>query len=541
MSRRAIFLKEYLKLKWPLTILFCLVVPILAWFWWSVDLAFHTTEPEAMLWYHAAQLGNKPYQKLIWFYLFSATLIAWCQAVPEMLRNRIRILIHLPLPLYRLVFQHLLAGAVMIITVNLVVGTGAGLIVAFHYPAPIATRAWSDLFFWLLPSLVWYVGWWAVIVETGLPKRLFNFLLMSALTFLALKSVYHVADIWILPATAVLAAAVYGGFLSIKSQGFTSYSYRFALVTLCCVVALLGIKRYQQEFVTTSDKYYIFYSPVLEDFVFQQNLGNHQYRYASATAEFTREGYEEVLPFVYWRNLEIQGKMPVAVGGSLYTSEMIRDHRLSVPYHPQDIESSVIPLYPLFNPSSIRGILPFPNQAFALAQKRLLVYNGEQHSRHPDPELTATINERLLEVGAQLPITNAWGRTTSMKPFDWGYFLQDNHGQIFHLRRADDHVTVKPVMVDASVGGEIVHMQMVENRQMEFYGFAITSSSEVLLVRYPDYDLIPLPLAGFDHTRMQFQLLSDPLHHLVRYDDGSSYRAAVFDRNWRLLKATAFK
>ncbi len=33
---------------------------------------------------------------------------------------------------------------------------------------------------------------------------------------------------------------------------------------------------------------------------------------------------------------------------------------------------------------------------------------------------------------------------------------------------------------------------------------------------------------------------ADPLHYLVRYDDGASYRATLFDRQYRLLDTAEF-
>lgn len=57
------------------------------------------------------------------------------------------------------------------------------------------------------------------------------------------------------------------------------------------------------------------------------------------------------------------------------------------------------------------------------------------------------------------------------------------------------------------------------------------------LIGYPDYELIPIQLEGFDDRKMSFQLLADPLHSLVRFDDDKTYHAVLFDKDYQLIKA----
>lgn len=534
---RAILVKEWLKLKGALTVLGILVVLLLLWFWWSLDVAFHQTEPQAMLWYHVAHLGEKPYSVLIWFYLLTASVVAACQALPEIVRNRIRILVHLPVPIARMVRLHLFVGAVAVIVVNIIAGGGVSLLVAAWYPAPVAIAAWNEALVLLLPALLWYLGLWAVIVECHPGLRLVKFVPVATATLLAVKDKVHVTDAWIPVALVIIAVMVCDSFLSTKGQRLKNTGYRAGVIGLYSVTAVLGVHFYQDNYIFDREDYYLFYSPVHNTFVYQHNLGGHRFRYGSTAAEFTRADYEAALPFVFWRDLEIMGKLPIEIGGRLFHSDDIREYRLSIPYHPRDLVPPPLELYPLFNPSSNRGILPFPNQAFALKDSGLAIYNGEYHSTAADPDLTVQINSALTAAGIVPPLVRVWGRTTSMKPYDWGYFIKDSRGDIYNLRRADDRISVIPVVT----GKDIVHMQMAENRQMEIYGFAIAADSTLYTIRYPDFALTQVALDGFDYTRMRFQILRDPLYYLIRYDDGTNYHAVVFDQDWQPQASTVFK
>ncbi len=127
-----------------------------------------------------------------------------------------------------------------------------------------------------------------------------------------------------------------------------------------------------------------------------------------------------------------------------------------------------------------------------------------------------------------------------MKPFDWGYFIKDSHGKLFNLRRADNQVHMDQVDIPEDVG-DIAYIQVSENRHKQFYGYAISRTSQVYLISYPDYRFIPLALEGFDYHSMSFQLLSDPLYFLVRYNDGTNYTAVRFSKNFEKVDEVNFQ
>ncbi|WP_321389950.1 DUF4857 domain-containing protein [uncultured Desulfuromusa sp.] len=532
---KAIYTKEWLKIRWYFLGLCLAALVTGGYFQFNLNFAFKSIEPESMMWYRFAQIGDKPYSNLALFFLFSSIVIAVVQFLPETIRNRVRILTHLPCRLQTIVAHHLLAGGLSVIIIN---GLAGGLIVTVvmqYYPAEIVRVAAKDCIFWTLLGLALYLGLSAAIIERNIGRKTFKLLFPIALSLLYLKDRYTGNDLLLIVIVLWLTLPVYDSFLSVKVQRLKSLPFKASIILACLVLVTVGINRYQEEYSRFFEKYYIFFSPVLDDFVYQKNGKGHQFVYGTETTTFDRQTYEDSLPFVYWKNLDIQGKLPIRINDETLDKNRIRAARQSLQYHPSNLRTKEVSLYPLFNPINNKGVIPFPEEAFSLETDRIVVYDCETIAENQS--LSNEINHQLKTAGVNFPLQNIWGKTTNMKPFDWGYFVQDSSGEIFNLRRADHNVSVNPVST-SELATPIVHMRIAENRLQNFYGYAIDANSQVYLITYPDYQFVPLPLKDFDYQTMKFHLLADPLHYLVRYDDHTTYRAALFDKQYQLLLTT---
>ncbi|MCG7585342.1 DUF4857 domain-containing protein [Photobacterium sp. OFAV2-7] len=528
----AIYQKEWFKLKWYSLVLSSAMLVVAGYFWLNLTGQFAAIEPESMMWYRFTHLGDKPYSWVLDGFVLVGAITAVCQFVPEVVGKRVRILAHLPIPLGQVIARHLLAGSLMVVFVNGLLAVLALTAFAGLYPVDIALVGFKDMLFGQLPALAIYLGLTACIVESHWRYKIGK-AVIAALATVGLFREYHgISDLlWLLviPGMILLVA---DSFLSIKTRRLTNVVCRVIVAALVVMLVIDLSARLRGELASSHDDYYVFYSPVLEQFVYQQNGSGHQFSYGTEQAELSKSEFEAALPFVYWKNLDIQGKLPVTLDGRSFDKRAIRNARMSLQYDPGKLLDPDVALYPLFNPISHKGAIPFPEQAFAVKVDSLVVYEAE--TAEPNRQLTDELNQQLLASGVTFPISKVWGKTTNMKPFDWGYFIKDSNNRIFNLRRADNVLQVEAVSVPASVG-ELAFMQVSENRHKLFYGYAIAASSQVYLISYPDYSLIPLPLEGFDYHKMSLQLLADPLYYLVRFDDGENYHAARFDKQYNLL------
>ena len=83
-------------------------------------------------------------------------------------------------------------------------------------------------------------------------------------------------------------------------------------------------------------------------------------------------------------------------------------------------------------------------------------------------------------------------------------------------------------------------MSLSENKQKNLAGYAIDESSNIYLLDW-DFGFHKLEIEGFDYKTMKFQLISDPLHYTLRFDDGVVYKVALFDKNLVKLKEEVFR
>ncbi len=538
MPYAAIFLKEWYKLRWVLLILSVTAITVCGWFLFQLNFEFCSIEPEAMMWYRFAQLGDKPYAFLAPLYALLGIIIAFAQFLPEAIRNRVRILTHLPLPLGRMVLLHLFIGGVAVVVVGLFFSGLLIMSMAHFYPQPIVLIVTKDCLVWTFFAVIFYLGFSSCVVERNLWLRGLKLFIPLAVGVIFWKARYSWHDLLLLPVGLWLILLVLDSFHSVKNQRQSGLLYRLGGLALVVIIIVCGGIRYQQEFITPFNHYYVFYSPVLDDFVYQKNGHGHQFVYGTATQTFDRNAYENALPFVYWKNLDIQGRLPVTVKGHSYDKQSIRQERLSLQYSPDRLTRPEVAMYPLFNPHSNKGSIPFPEKVFAVNSNSMTVYDSE--TAKPDEVLTTTVNQELHKAGLQFPVTNVWGKTTNMKPFDWGYFILDHEKNLVNLRRLDNQVITQQVNLPADLA-PLAYIQVSENRQQNFYGYAVTTDSKVYLISYPDYAFTELPLAGFDYQNMNFQLLSDPLSYVVRYDNGVQYHAVLLDKNYRFLKEAIFE
>ena len=527
-----IYLKEWLKLKHYVMAITALAVIIGSYFWFGLGAEYANIEPESMMWYRFSHLADKPYGWLMYCFILTGAIVATCQFTPEVMGKKVRILTHLPVSLNRIVLKHLLSGILVILLVNGILALIIMLAFKTFYPTDILWVALRDMLFGQLPAMAAYLGLAAVIIEKNRLLRVFKFIIAALATFVLLKERYGFTDVLGAVVIAWLILPVKDSFLSVKTRRLESRLFMLSVPVIVGILVWQAGTRLYNEYTVDHNKYYIFYSPLLEKFVYQENAAHHNFFYGTQDEALDKSGFEESLPFVYWRNLDIQGKLPVTINGTSYSRNEIRNSRMSLEYNPSRVNKPEVELYPFFNPISHLGSIPFPESAFVLRSDGFKVYMSE--TAKPDIELSNEVGALAEQRKVAFPIQAVWGKTTNMKPFDWGYFIKDNSGNIFNLSRADDVVHLTPVGVSDDIG-EIVYIQVSENRHKQFYGYAISEQSKVYLISYPDYQFIPLDLDGFDYRTMKFQFLADPLYYVMRFDDGETYSAVRFDKEYTRL------
>ncbi len=520
---KSIFIKEYLKLKWSFFFLFLAEFVVLVHFTFKLYFSFSSIEPESMMWYQWIQLQQKPYFYLSYFYVAIGVIIALIQFLLEMIKNRIKISVHLPLDMRTIMGFHLLCGWFFVITLTAFFSMALVNIIGYYYPNDVLVVTLKDSLAYSFASIVSYTIMASVLVEKNRKKQFFKALLLILFIFLFIKEEYSRIDFFWILIFIIAPFLLLDSFYSIKQQ---TLKKGFQPIMILVFLTQLGLmySYYVQHYKKEFNRYYIFYSPLLNDFVYQKNFGNHQFEYGvNHKTTFTQKEYQSTLPFVYWKDLDIQNQLPITIHGKVFEKETIKESRLSFNYTPKMLKPLEIELYPLFNPKKNEGVIPFSEEFFTITKQKVNVYDYDQKRNKLEDDL----NLHLKENHFHFPAKKIWGKTTNLKPFDLGYLILDAQNSLFHLKRANDTLFVKKIPYPNHI--ELAYINLSENRQKRLSGYAIDIQNNFYLLDW-DFNFIKLKLSSFNHTTMKLKLLADPLYYLIQYDDGTNYYAELYSK-----------
>jgi hypothetical protein len=328
---------------------------------------------------------------------------------------------------------------------------------------------------------------------------------------------------------------------------------RFSLI--CYLLLIIGLAAvylpllYEKICLDPVGKTHLFYSPVNCDFIYKEKITgpvpsgavglamDHHSGLAYRKADGTyvdRQTFEKHLPFIFYKNMEIWGLLPITLNGQSFDKKTIKAGRRVLELKAREIpgRAPVSPLYPLLESNPGQARLVFPDDRFRMAPDAMVFINADTNEK--DKGLTDTFTRALTDKGFAFPARSVNGKFTVLKPFDEGVFLVDDQYRVFHVKRVDG----RPWVVKTPISPElkIRHIKVSENRQKEYYGLAL-GDKKVGLVSWETYRYIPLPLADYDPDHMDLKLIFNPLCCTAVYSDGSVIRALAMGKNFGPIKS----
>lgn len=521
---KAIFSKEWLKLKLFFIFLAIFTVVLLVHYAYNLNFEFRTIEPETMMWYRFVALDYKTYSYFMWVIFLFSGVIALAQFLPERVKNRIRIITHLPVSLLGSLSLHVSIGFAIITALSAIFMLFGYLLLSSYYPSPIVNIFLYDSLMYYLGGLMLYVGISAAILE-------------QEQVIAALKFALTLISVWIfslgywamwIAVLAWLFILSLDSILSIKKQRLKLSYMVVSGILGVMFLSSSGLNIYFEKFHHQLNKFYIFYSPIKKAFAFQRNFGKHQFEYGLENGEkFDRKTYESLLPFVYWADLDIQKKLPIEIDGVMYDKESIKKARLSFSYNPKELRYDMV-LYPFINSKKDQGVILFPEEMLYAKKDEFVVFS---YDKKIDLELTKTTNDLAKKHNLSFPVEHIWGKFTNMKTYDLGFFIKDKNGDIFNLRRGDDTITLDKI----SAPKDIVYISINENIQQKLAGLAIDSKSQVYMIKWSDFSFVPVKLPNFDYKKMNLRFISNAAYYQIRYDDGTNYHSSAFDKELNFI------
>lgn len=541
--------KEWVKLRLLLLTLLLLTGLFFIYFYASVAENFSNIEPETMRWYQALHIGVPFFEEARFLPLMAGLLVAFWQFSQELRDKRLRIILHFPVPHNTMLASMLGSGLFILLAVFLPYLLLLPLTLGQFYPQEGWMLGLENGLVWVLGGLAAYIAAASVILEPFWGRRIVLGAILSGwVVFYFITptpGAYRDLLLWLflmlpLPLLIVMDS-VYrfrnGNVDPLCEPGWITKAgwgvgWLFGILVLAVALplfvgALSG---------NVQGKSYIFYSVISENFVYQDAHGGHDFTYGDSDGRiFDQAEFERRLPFVYWKNLDIQGQLPIAINGKIFGKSEIRARRQSFRLTPSLMpDNSRQPgLYPLFNPAKKVGTIPFPETMFRID------FNGihfiDWDGVIEDEESGVKFTQALQHAGFDFPSKRIAGKTTNLKPFDEGYFIQDSSENLWHLKQIDGIPHITQVQLPENI--RIKHLLISENRKKAFYGLLLDEKDRLYLISYDQYRLIPLPAPGYDPLTMELQLFSNPVGSILRYGDSGKMRAIALDHQFQQIAA----
>lgn len=182
---RSILIKEYYKIRWPLLLLIAANMIISSFVLIHTRRLFIMDHPE-IVWYRVIHLGQINYEILKPVPLLTGIITALIQYLPEMLQQRMRLSLHLPVSIHALIFAHLLIGlAAFLISV---LPSMAVLLwtTRYYFPDEVTATVFMTTAPWYLAGISAYLGGTLVLLEPGLKRKTVNMILAACVAGLFL-------------------------------------------------------------------------------------------------------------------------------------------------------------------------------------------------------------------------------------------------------------------------------------------------------------------------------------------------------------------
>ena len=320
---------------------------------------------------------------------------------------------------------------------------------------------------------------------------------------------------------------------------------RLSLYVLMAAALALYLPRVYDMIVSERiEGTHLFYSPVSERFIYTEKVAEHDPA-AAAKAEdhhadivykdqngayYDRLEFERLLPFIYYRNMELRGYLPLDIRGRVFDKNTIRNERrvLELPARAIGENTPSERVYPLFESEPDQAGLVFPDDRFRMTDEAMEFINADFNA--VDPDLTRRFTDALRGAGFHFPASLVAGNFTILKPYDDGVFIVDSAKDVFHVKR----VGGEPVVVRTPIPRELAprHILMAESDRNGYRAIILANDDCLYLVPAQGYLPVRLPVENYDPTRMDFKIIFDPLYRTALWSDQGVVRAVAMDEDF---------
>jgi hypothetical protein len=277
-------------------------------------------------------------------------------------------------------------------------------------------------------------------------------------------------------------------------------------------------------------KPFIMYSCVENDFLILRT-GEKNIREDTRGNTYTREQYEERLPFLYLRQLIVSGTMKDTIRGIAMDMHDINLNKSYIGFKPTDMVTPDPGVYPLFEAESGRANLEMPDDFFRITWRVDFI---DARTNKILEEKSRLFSAALYNKGFAFPAEKIAGIPTTRKSCDEGYLIIDSKDQLFHLKMIKGNPFVKKVVLPD--GLKFRHISCVDFKDKKYYAYLYDTEGDIYILTQDDYEIIKFPVGNFHPESEELKIYGDLFNYNIIITGEGFIRVVALDKEYLKVK-----
>ncbi len=302
--------------------------------------------------------------------------------------------------------------------------------------------------------------------------------------------------------------------------------YLLVLVTILAMAVAIP-KIYWTAFDQPIKKPFVMYSCIEKDFMIQRNE-DPIVREDTRGNKYTREQYEERLPFLYMRQLMMSGTMKDTINGMLMDVHEINLNRSFFSYGPTDMVMPDPGAWPLLESESGRANLEMPEDFFRITWRMEFI---DAKSNRILENKSRLFSAALYNKGFEFPARKVAGLPTTRKSCDEGYLIVDSKDQLFHLKMVKGNPYIRKVNLPEGIKFKFI--SCVDFKDKKYYAYLFDSSGDIYILTQDEYELVKFPVGNFDPETEELRIYGDLFNYDVIITGNGFMRVVILDKEYR--------
>lgn len=305
---------------------------------------------------------------------------------------------------------------------------------------------------------------------------------------------------------------------------------RYILVFIAILASAVALPQlYWLAFEKPIHAPFVMYSCIDHDFMIQR-FGQGAVRQDNRGNQYTRDEFELKLPLFYIRQLLISGTMPDTINGVAMDVHEISKARSFFRYRPNVMIAPDPGLYPLFESESGRASLEMPLDYFRIKQRMEFINAKDNQTDERKSQMFTSV---LQNRGFDFPAKMIAGIPTTRKTCDEGYIVIDGKDQMFHIKMIEERPYVKAVEVPDNL--KFKHIACVDFKDKKYYSYLITTNNEVYILTQDEYELIKLPVEGFNAEKEELRIYGNLFYYTIILKGENYIKVTVLDDQYNKI------